>query len=311
MSQFSYAGHSLELSNRDKTFFPDDGITKGDLIDYYQRIADYMLAHLKDRPLTLHRFPDGIDEKGFFQQARSDHYPDWMPGLEIDHGGDTGVKEHILCPDQGGLVYLADQGAITLHSWLSQKNQIDYPDQLIVDLDPPGEDFEPVRRAAKLVREAMRELGLTPFLKTTGSRGLHLVAPLKPKQKFDRVRELAGQFTKRLAAAHAQELTTEQRKNKRQGRIYLDIMRNAFGQTAVAPYAVRALPGAPVAAPLSWDELDDGDLGPQSFNIKNLFRRLGQKQEPWAGMRRHSVDMESVAQAMDKNEDCGCAAGEN
>lgn len=309
MSKSTYGGHRLELSNLDKTFFPDSKLTKGDLIDYYQRISDYILPYLKDRPLTLHRFPDGIDGDGFFQQSRSDHYPDWMPALEIKHGGDTGTKEHILCPDKGGLAYLADQGAITLHAWLSQKDNLEYPDQLIVDLDPSGEDFEPVRKAAKLVGEGMRELGLRPFLKSTGSRGLHVVAPLKPKQDFDRVRELAGRFTERLAAAHDKELTTEQRKNKRRGRIYLDIMRNAFGQTAVAPYAVRALPGAPVAAPLAWDELEDGDLGPQSFNIENLFRRLGQKQDPWSGMGRHGVDMESIAQAMEDDDDRGCALG--
>lgn len=307
MSKSTYGGHRLELSNLDKIFFPDTKLTKGDLIDYYQRISDHILPYIQDRPLTLQRFPEGINKKGFFQQSRSDHYPDWMPGLEIDHGGDTGVKEHILCPDQGGLVYLADQGAITLHSWLSRKNKLKYPDQLIVDLDPSGEDFEPVRKAAKLVRKGMCELGLTPYLKTTGSRGLHVVAPLKPKQNFDRVRELAGRFTKRLAAAHDQQLTTEQRKNKREGRIYLDIMRNAFGQTAVAPFAVRALPGAPVATPLAWDELEDGELGPQSFNIENLFRRLGQKQDPWSGMGRHGVDMKSPAQAMDDDVDCGSA----
>lgn len=300
MTERRFGRYLVELSSDDKPFFPDDHLTKGDLIDYYDRIAETMLPHLRDRPLTLHRFPDGIAGEGFFQQARGDYFPDWLEGLDVDHGGDTGRVTHILCDHRAALVYLANQGTITLHAWLSRRDQLRCPDQIIFDLDPPGDDFEPVRRGARLVKAGMEAAGLVPFLKTTGSRGLHVVAPIRPEAEFGQVRELAKKLAARLADAHPDELTTEQRKNKRRGRLYLDIMRNVFGQTAVAPWSVRAKPGAPVATPLAWRELDDPELGPRSFTVTNVFRRLGQRRDPWAGMTRHAVAPATVEQNLKK-----------
>ncbi len=293
-------GRAVPFSHPDKVLFPDDGLTKADLADYYRRVAPVMLPHLAERPLTLHRFPDGIGADGFYQQNRSDHFPDWLPGRRLDHGGDTGEVHHILCQRPADLVYLAGQGTLTLHAWLSHADRPQRPDQLVFDLDPPGGDFEPVRQAARQVRDALRQAGLTPFLKTTGSRGLHVVAPLKPVADFDRVRRACRRLSDHLAARHPDQLTTEQRKNKRRGRLYLDIQRNAFGQTAVAPYAVRARPGAPVATPLDWHELDDPALGPRRYTLGNLFRRLGQKDDPWAGMARHAADPAVLEHALEE-----------
>ncbi len=167
-------GETIALSHPDKVLFPEEGLTKADLADYYQRVAPMMLPHLRGRALTLHRFPDGIGGSGFYQQNRSDHFPDWLPAARVDHPGDTGPVTHILCERAADLVYLASQATLTLHAWLSRVDRPHRPDQLVFDLDPPSDDFEPVRRAAWQVGDALRDAGLTPFVKTTGSRGLHV-----------------------------------------------------------------------------------------------------------------------------------------
>ncbi|NHA14665.1 non-homologous end-joining DNA ligase [Thioalkalivibrio sp. XN279] len=290
MSRLNFGAYSFETSNTDKVLFPDAGITKGGLIRYYRAIAPVILPHLKGRPLTLHRFPDGIDEEGFYQQQAPDYFPDWIATRHAARADDgaQGPVEHILCNNEATLAYLANQGTITLHGWLASVPKLRTPDKLVFDLDPPGEDFEPVRQGARWVAALIEQLGLQPFVMTTGSRGLHVVAPLKPDLGFDEVRDLARAMADWLAAQHAEELTVAQRKNKRRGRLYLDVMRNAYGQTSVAPYAVRALPGAPVAAPLALDELGDKRLHPQRWHLKNILRRLGQKDDPWQDIRRHA-----------------------
>ncbi|WP_148863546.1 non-homologous end-joining DNA ligase [Marinobacter fonticola] len=300
MTERKFGKHTIDLSNQDKVFFPDDKITKGSVVAYYDQVADFMLPHIKGRPLTLHRFPDGIGKSGFFQQNRADHYPGFVDEYAVDHGGNTGQVRHILADHRAALVYLADQGAITLHRWLSQQDHIGNPDTLIFDLDPPGDDFGPVRQAGLWVADAMRELGLTPYVMSTGSKGIHVVAPLRPEADFDRVREIAQGLARWLADEHSDELTTEQRKNKRKGRIYLDVMRNAFGQTAVAPYAIRAKAGAPVAMPLEWDELEDKSITPQSFDLNNATKHLNNRHDPWADMHRHAIKPDNMAKKLEK-----------
>jgi bifunctional non-homologous end joining protein LigD len=284
-----FGRYSVELSNTDKVLFPDAGITKGDLIDYYQAVADVMIPHTEDRPLTLHRFPDGIAEDGFYQQESADYFPAWIRTRKVARAGDDNGDpvEHVLCNNRATLVYLANQAVIALHGWLARAPRLSRPDRLIFDLDPADHDFAAVRRAARRVVALMQELGMTPYAMTTGSRGLHIVAPLRADRDFDQVRALAQDMAAYLAARHPDELTAEQRKNKRRGRIYLDVMRNAYGQTGVMPYAVRALPGAPVATPLDLDELGDSALDPQRWHIGNILRRLGQKGDPWSDIRRH------------------------
>ncbi|ASK35726.1 non-homologous end-joining DNA ligase [Alloalcanivorax mobilis] len=290
-------GHDIAVSHADKALFPEPKITKQALAEYYRRVAPVMLPHIKGRPLTLHRFPDGIGEDGFFQQARGRYFPEWLPARTIEHGGDTGEVTHVLCEHSADLVYLAGQAAIALHAWPSRQPELDKPSQLIFDLDPPGQDFEPVRQAALQLGQWLRERNITPFVKTTGSRGLHVVVPLEPELDFDRARDLARDMAAQLAHQHADTLTLEQRKDKRKGRLYLDIMRNAFGQTAVAPYSVRALPGAPVATPLEWSELDDARLTARRYTVANLFRRLGQRQDPWHRMEDQAVGAAALRKA--------------
>ena len=298
-----FGRYSVELSNTDKLLFPDSGISKGDLIDYYRNIAEVMLPHLQDRPLTLQRFPDGIDQQGFYQQESSDYFPDWISTRHTARADDGDAVQHVLCNNQATLVYLANQAVITLHGWLARAPRITRPDRLIFDLDPADNDFTAVRRAARQVAELMQALGMSPFVMTTGSRGLHVVAPLRAEADFDSVRSLAQDMAALLAERHADALTVEQRKNKRRGRIYLDVMRNSYGQTAVSPYSVRALPGAPVATPLDLAELGDRRLDPQRWHLKNILRRLGQKDDPWADMARHGVTASRAQRALRQIQD--------
>jgi bifunctional non-homologous end joining protein LigD len=295
-----FGPYSVELSSTDKPLFPDSDITKGALIDYYRKIAEVQLPHLRDRPLTLHRFPDGISAEGFFQQDCPDYFPDWIKTYDTPRAGDDSgdAVRHLLCNNAATLAYLANQATITLHTWLARAPRITRPDRLIFDLDPPDEDFGAVRQAARRVVELMRALGMHPHIMTTGSRGLHVVAPLRATADFDEVRQLARDMADRLAERHTDELTVEQRQKKRRGRIYLDVMRNAYGQTAVAPYSVRALPGAPVATPLTLDELGDNTLHPRRWHLRNVLRRIAQKGDAWTDIRRHAVTLERARDAL-------------
>jgi bifunctional non-homologous end joining protein LigD len=302
MSITQIGGHEIELKNLDKPFFPDADITKGNVVDYYRDIALTILPHLEDRPLTLQRFPDGIGEEGFYQQDRPDYFPDWIADVALERAGESGEGpvHHVLCNNVAALVYLANQGVITLHGWLSQADRPKHPDSLIFDLDPPDDDFDAVRYAARRVGELMEEIGLMPHVMTTGSRGLHVLAPLDAKADFDAVRGLGRAMAEHLADAHPDRLTLEQRKDKRKGRLYLDVMRNTYGHTAVVPYSLRAKPGAPVATPLDWDELERSDLGPRSYNLRNIRQRLFQKDDPWRTMRRHAASAERARERFEK-----------
>ncbi len=297
---------TLHVGNLEKVFFPDDGITKGDLIDYYARIAETMLPHLRDRPLSLQRFPDGIEEEGFYQKEIPDYFPSWIGRAQVTVKEDRRSQAQVVAGDAPTLAYLADQGVVTLHGWLSRATRLDYPDKLIFDLDPPDDDFEQVRAAAFILRDILRELELAPFVMTTGSRGVHVVIALNAEADFDSVRTFAKGCAKLLAHRHPSQLTTETRKDKRQGRLFLDYLRNAYGQTGVIPYTVRARPGAPVATPLDWDELHDSSLTSQSYTLKNIFRRLGQKTDPWQTFTRHGASLTDAEEKLNRAlEDAG------
>lgn len=280
--------HTIELSNLDKVLFPDDGFTKGDLIDYYQRIAPTILPHLADHPLSLQRFPNGIQAEGFYQKEIPDYFPDWIRRVSVEVKEDQTRQDQVVCDNVETLVYLANQACLTLHPWLSRADKLNHPDKLIFDLDPPGDDFETVRFAAGRLREMLQEMGLVPFVMTTGSKGLHVVAPLDRSADFDEVRAFVRQLADELARQEPERLTTETRKEQRQGRVFLDYLRNAYGQTGVVPYTVRAKPGAPVATPLEWAELANPRLHSQRYTLRNIFQRLGQKADPWQDMRDHA-----------------------
>ncbi|MFC8002219.1 non-homologous end-joining DNA ligase [Streptomyces olivaceus] len=277
--------HTVEVHRPDKVLFPAgaDGepeYTKGDLVDYHRAVAPFMLPHLRGRPLMLERHPDGVDGPRFMQKNTPEHYPEWIERVEVAKEG--GTVCHPVCDDSATLVYLADQAALTLHRWLSRAGDVDRPDRLVFDLDPSGDDFEAVRSAARSLRELLDELRLPSAPMTTGSRGLHVVVPLTRRHDFDHVREFARDAADVLAAAHPGRLTTAARKKDRGDRLYLDIQRNAYAQTAVAPFTVRARPGAPVATPISWDQLDDPGLHARRWTVADAVEQA--RTRPWAGI---------------------------
>jgi bifunctional non-homologous end joining protein LigD len=270
----------VDITHPDKQLFPADGITKADLAGYYEAVAEWMVPHVRGRPLSMLRFPDGIEGQGFFHKNVPNHYPDWIRRVEVDKRGGTVV--HALVCDADTLVYLVGQNTITPHVWLSRADRIRQPDRVVFDLDPaPGADFAAVRRAARWTGELLREIGLEPFAQVTGSKGIHVWTPLRRRATFEDVRPFARDLAELLAARHPDELTTEFRKAERGGRILVDVMRNAYAQTAVPPYAVRPRAGAPVATPIEWDELSDSKLRPDRWTVKNVLRRLRSKGDPW------------------------------
>jgi len=295
-----YGRRSVETSNEDKVLFPDAGVTKGDLIDYYERVADRLLPHLSERPLVVQRFPDGIGEDGFYQKQAGDHFPDWISTVRVDVGTTGGSQDLVVCDTKATLGYLANQACVTLHPWLSRRDALDHPDVLVIDLDPPADDFEAARRAALQVRELLEELDLPSWPKLTGSEGVHVVVPLDRSADFDTVRAFARAAMERLASRHPDALTTEQRKSKRRGRLYLDAGRNAYAQTAVAPWSVRPLPEAPLAVPLAWKDLERKGLGPRDYTVANVFRRLARRDDPWAGWRRRARSLRRAAARLEK-----------
>jgi bifunctional non-homologous end joining protein LigD len=295
-NEIRVGGHSIELTHTDKILFPEDGLTKGDLIDYYQKIAPVMLPYLVDRPLVMHRFPEGIHREGFIQQKISDYFPEWVERVSVPKEG--GNITHAVCQNAATLVYLANQACVTLHVWLSMRDLLRNPAQLIFDLDPPGQDFGEVREAALFLRKLFNHLDLDPLVKTTGSSGLHVILPLDRSASFEEVRTFAHDMAEYLSEGES-IFTAEQRKNKRQGRVLLDYMRNSYGQTVVAPYSVRARPGAPVAAPLDWDEVSDSKLNSQSYSIKNIFQRLDRKKDPWKGLWQKGHSLEKIRKKLE------------
>ncbi|MFI9804746.1 non-homologous end-joining DNA ligase [Streptomyces sp. NPDC052301] len=280
---------TVEIQRPGKVLFPGDGgakeYTKGDLADYYRSVAPYLLPHLRGRPLMLERYPDGVDGPRFMQKNTPEHYPDWITRAEVAKEG--GTVTHVVCDDTATLLYLADQACLTLHRWLSRTDRAagpDHPDRLVFDLDPPGDDFAAVREAAGRLRIILDDLGLPAAPMTTGSRGIHLVVPLDGRAGFDEVRRFAHEVAEAAAAEHPDRLTTAARKNERGGRLYLDVQRNAYAQTAVAPYTVRARPGAPVAVPLTWEQLDDPGLDARRWTIADAVDQA--RTDPWACLPR-------------------------
>ncbi|MFE6365152.1 non-homologous end-joining DNA ligase [Streptomyces sp. NPDC057806] len=275
---------TVEVHRPGKVLFPGDGgtkeYTKADLVDYYRSVAPFMLPHLRGRPLMLERHPDGLDGPRFMQKNTPESYPEWVTRVEVPKEG--GTVCHPVCDDTATLVLLADQACLTLHRWLSRAGRLDRPDRMVFDLDPAGDDFGQVREAARLLGELLDELDLPSALMTTGSRGLHVIVPLNGHHDFDEVRAFSRDVADTLAAAHPDRLTTAARKKDRGERLYLDIQRNAYAQTAVVPFTVRARPGAPVAVPVDWAALDDPELHARRWTIADAVGQA--RTNPWAGL---------------------------
>jgi bifunctional non-homologous end joining protein LigD len=292
-SSIKVGNRVIQLSNLDKIWFPKSKITKGAIINYYYQVADYCIAHSKNHPLTMQRFPEGITGESFYQKNAGSYFPDWIKTIPI--GKEEGGKVHyVISNNPATLVYLANQGAITIHSWLSRYDKLHTPDRMIFDLDPSKENFTNVRKAALLIKEIFTDLKIPCFTMTTGSRGMHVYVPLKRVHSFDYVADFAYAIAKKMIEESPQQFTLEVRKAKRAGKIFIDTLRNRYSATSVMPYAVRPREKAPVAAPLFWDEVKSAQLTSQKFTIKNIISRVKTDGDPWADVDEHAVSLKKA-----------------
>ncbi len=281
----------VAVSNLGKVFWPDEGYTKGDLIEYYRRISPWLLTYLRDRPVVMVRYPDGINGKNFFQKDAPPSAPDWLPRKRIWSEGSERDIDYFICDNEEALVYLANLGTIPLHVWASRVDSLEQPDWCVLDLDPKGAAFTDVVKIALAIRALCDEIGLPSYPKTSGSTGLHVLVPLGRQLTFEQCRHfaefLATVIVKRLPAI----ATIERAIPKRKGRVYVDFLQNGHGKLIVAPFSVRPVPGATVSTPLGWNEVKRG-LDPTKFTIRTVPARLTRrKNDPMAPVVDESPDL--------------------
>jgi bifunctional non-homologous end joining protein LigD len=279
------------ITHPEKVLFPDDGITKGELAAYYEAIAPVMLPHLRGRPITMERYPAGIDKKGFIQKDVSKGFPEWLERVETPKKG--GTVHYALANDARSLLWLANQNCITPHVWPSRLPNLYHPDLCVFDLDPSEDEPQVLRSAALAVRDLLEALGLPSSVKTSGSKGFHIVVPLDGEARFDEVWRFAHGVGAVLVKRHPDTLTQEFIKADREGRILVDTGRNGYSATFAAPYAVRPKPGAPVSAPCTWDEIERGVVGPRTFTLRTMAQRVADVGDLW-------VDMHSDRQSLQR-----------
>ncbi|GAC1326722.1 MAG: non-homologous end-joining DNA ligase [Chloroflexota bacterium] len=281
-----------QISHADKVLFPDIGLTKGELAAYYDEVADVMLPHLRDRPVTMERFPAGIAEPGFIQKDVTKGFPSWLQRVEAPKRG--GVVHYPLINDRPALLWMANQNCVTPHVWCSRAPRLLYPDICVVDLDPAQDHPAVLRRAALDVRALLDELSVPSWVKTSGSKGFHIVVPSDGESTYDDVAVFANRLAATLVQRDPEHLTLEFMKADRGGRIFVDVGRNGYSATCAAPYAVRARPGAPVSAPCTWSEVESGDAAPRSVNVRNMAERLSRLGDLWADLLRIRCDLRAA-----------------
>src|SRR5256885_14666027 len=289
-SQITQVGkRKVELSNLTKVLFPGDHIVKAQLIEYYLKIAPTILSHVKGRPLSLVRYPDGIGGESFFQKNRPNGAPDWIEHVTLGEE----KRDYVIATEDASLVWLANLACIELHQMLSRAPHLDKPDYVVFDLDPP-EDFKfaQVAELALEFKEHLEGFGYHPFVKTTGRKGLHVVTPIEPKWEFDKAFEAAKVVAQPFVESHASAMTLQIKKDQRQGKVLLDIYRNRQSQTIVSAYSVRGLPGAPVSTPLQWEELNSLE-SPKAFDLRNVPQRVIQNGDPWEAIAAYATPIHS------------------
>ena len=272
------------ITHPDKLLFPGDGITKGELAAYYETIAPVMLPHLRGRPLTMERFPAGIGREGFWQKDVSKGFPPWLKRVTVRKKG--GVVHHPIVTDVKSLLWISNQNTITHHVWTSRAPRLNFPDVCVFDLDPSNDDRSAVRRAALELRDLLAELGLPSWIKTSGSKGFHIIVPLDGKASMAVAAGFANAVGALFVSRAPDRLTQEFSKADRAGRIYVDTGRNGYSATFAAAYTVRARPGAPVSAPCTWEEIERGEVNPDTFTLRNLPARVEELGDPWANLNR-------------------------
>jgi bifunctional non-homologous end joining protein LigD len=269
----------VERSNLEKVFWPDSGLTKGDLLDYFEAIADVILPALRDRPLTVKRYPDGIEGFSFFQKNTPKYAPDWVKTARLWADSARRDVHYTLCNSERTLLWLANQAAIELHPWLSRTGRLDQPDHLVFDLDPPPDQFHVAVKVALAMKEVLDQHGIESVAKTSGAKGIHVYVPIQRRFDFRVARQAAVNLANEVEAQLPDVVTTEVRVGKREGRLFLDIGRNAPGAHIVAPYSPRARPGATVSFPITWDELRT--VRPERFTIRTVPHLLEEQGDVW------------------------------
>jgi bifunctional non-homologous end joining protein LigD len=287
--------HDVRISSPTKVLFPDDGITKADLAEHYARVADRMLPHVVDRPLSLQVYPGGIAKKGHFLKEIPGYFPDWVARAELPKHG--GTVTHIVPKHADTLQQIAQHNAITPHVPTARIDSPDKPDRMIVDFDPADDNprWSDIQAAAKLAAEILRGAGLEPFVMTSGSRGLHVTVPIRRESVYPDVLKMARALAEQCVDAMPDALTLKFKKEQRDDRIYVDVLRNRKAHTAVAPWAVRAKDGAPVATPITWDEVDD--VTPTRYTLRDM-RVGGTESDPWADFAAAAVSPRSAAKRL-------------
>lgn len=285
----------VKISHPEKVLFPDGGITKGELVEYYRMIAPLMLPHIRNRPITMERFHRGIGEAGFFQKSVTKGFPSWLERVAVPKK--NGMVHHPLVTDADALLWLTNMNCITPHVWTSRAPDIEYPDLFVIDLDPSVDDDDALRAATFVVRDTLAELGLSSRVKTTGSKGFHVVVPLDGRAGYDQCAPFAHAFGRLLAQRHPDTFTQEFYKADRGDRILIDTGRNDFHATYAAPYAVRAKPGAPVSAPCTWEEVERG-ITPQSFTLRGMAERVAEMGDVWADLHENAQALASAIEVL-------------
>ena len=286
----------MVITHPDKVLFPDDGITKGELAAYYERIAPLILPHIVQRPVTMERFPGGIGQKGFLQKDVVKGFPEWLQRVEVPKK--DGTVHYPIVTDSQSLLWLVNQNSITPHVWISRAPDLLHPDICVFDLDPSVDDASMLRDAAVSLRDLLEELGLPSWVKTSGSKGFHIAVPLDGKTDMDDVARFAHTVGTVLVKRDPKNLTQEFHKVDRGRRILIDTGRNGWSATHAAVYAVRARPGAPVSAPCTWEELESGTVGPRSLNLRNMADRIESVGDLWSGMRRRRRSLQRPMQTL-------------
>ena len=284
------------ITHPEKVLFPEDGITKGDLAAYYEAMAPVMLPHLRGRPVTMERYPAGIGREGFWQKDVSKGFPKWLERVTVPKK--DGVVHYPVVTDTRSLLWITNQNTITQHVWTSRMPKLSYPDICVFDLDPSKDDPAAVRAAAISLRDLLEELTLTSYVKTSGSKGFHIVVRLDGKTPIGQVARFANAVGALFVKRAPDRLTQEFSKADRRGRIYVDTGRNGYGATFAAAYTVRAKRGAPVSAPCTWDEIERGEVDPRTFTLRNMPDRVAKVGDLWVGMRRGGRSLKRPAEKL-------------
>ncbi len=288
------------ITHPEKVLFPPDGnnagITKGELVAYYEAIAPVMLPHIRARPVTMERYPAGIDKKGFWQKDVSKGFPEWLQRVEVPKK--DGTVHHPLVTDTRSLLWVTNQNTITPHVWVSRAPNLYYPDVCVFDLDPSEEAPDVLRAAALALRDLLKELGLPSWVKTSGSKGFHILVSLDGKSRTGEVARFAHAVGTILVERDPQHLTQEFSKADRGGRILVDTGRNGYSATFAAAYAVRAKPGAPVSAPCTWEEIERGDVGPRTFTLRTMAGRIAKVGDLWTDMRKRARSLRRATEKL-------------